>query len=183
MATRCSSGTARRQRTSSASSKQVSGSLLQESLKQEACSEAVRTNPPNFPGIYFADLFSKSYNYTQSYGYCPWQYQNQGKKIPKKYMLLCEVALGNSNELKTSKVVKNIPNSKHQSVKGVGNAGPDFAKSIYLANGCMVPVGNLITYPTFKSKNHYYGGLQHNEYVVYDTTQVRIKYVVELRQK
>ena len=77
-----------------------------------------------------------------------------------------------------AKPPKTIPNKKFQSVKGIGQTGPDFAQSIYLANGCMVPKGANITYPQTRGG---YGYLSHNEYVVYDTTQIRIKYLLELR--
>lgn len=96
-------------------------------------------------------------------------------------MLLCEVALGKMKEMRQAKEVKSIPNKKFDSVKGVGNTGPDFAKSVYLSNGTMVPLGPTIQYPVHNNNRYY--GLSHNEYVVYDTTQVRIKYVVELRQR
>lgn len=63
--------------------------------------------------------------------------------------------------------------------------GPDLAKSIYLSSGCIVPLGSVINYDQqagaggFGMRNN----LQHNEFIVYDTTQVRIKYVIELRDQ
>jgi len=46
-------------------------------------------------------MFSKSYNYTHSYlSYNYHNYHNkQNAKKPKKYMLLCEVALGKMKEV------------------------------------------------------------------------------------
>lgn len=50
-------------------------------------------------GLYFADMFSKSYNYTHNYNY---GYRNKpNSKKPKKYVLLCEVALGKMKEVST----------------------------------------------------------------------------------
>lgn len=132
-------------------------------------------------GIYFSDLFSKSYNYTNSYAYHDYNsYSAQSKS--KKYMLLCEVALGKMKEFTSGNTteIQGIPNKVHQSVKGVGMTGPDFAKSVYLANGCLVPAGRRMNYPRAKDQMSW-NYLQHNEYVVYDETQVRIKYVLELR--
>lgn len=95
-------------------------------------------------------------------------------------MLLCEVALGKQKEFTSSTIVEGIPNREFQSVKGIGQVGPDFAKSVYLANGCMVPAGRRMNYPLINRENRW-NFLSHNEYVVYDPTQVRIKYVLELR--
>ena len=95
-------------------------------------------------------------------------------------MFLCEVALGKMKEVTQAKPFKSYPNENFQSVKGIGRTGPDFAKSIYMSNGCMVPLGPVINYP---QKTGQYLGLSHNEYIVYDTSQVRIKYVVELRTR
>lgn len=51
-------------------------------------------------GLYFADTFSKCYNYTHSFGYYNYNRRNrQNAKKPKKYVLLCEVALGKMKEV------------------------------------------------------------------------------------
>jgi hypothetical protein len=34
-----------------------------------------------------------------------------------------------------------------------------------------------------QSNNNYYGGLSYNEYIVYDESQIRIKYLVQLKQR
>lgn len=128
-------------------------------------------------GVYFADMFSKSIGYTNRryYGYG----HDKKKKPEKLYMLLCEVALGKMKEYtQSTEPPKNIPSKKFQSVKGLGRTGPDMAKSIYLQNGCVIPLGSIINYPTNPNTWH---SLNHNEYVVYNTQQVRIKYIVELR--
>lgn len=95
-------------------------------------------------------------------------------------MLLCEVAAGRQKEFTSTTVVEGLPNKEFQSVKGIGRVGPDFAKSVYLANGCMVPAGRRMNYPIARTEDRW-NFLGHNEYVVYDETQVRIKYVLELR--
>lgn len=131
-------------------------------------------------GVYFADMVSKALNYTNYYHhYNYYGNDDKKKKMDKKYLFLCEVALGNMKEyIRATNPPKNIPGKKFQSVKGLGRQGPDMAKSVYLQNGCVIPMGPIIEYPTNPNTYH---SLNHNEYVVYNTNQVRIKYVVELR--
>lgn len=68
-------------------------------------------------GVYFADMFQKSY------GYCRGGYDHHS------YMLLCEVALGNMQELMDAKFMDG-PDAGFQSVLGRGYQGPDWNKSI-----------------------------------------------------
>lgn len=69
-------------------------------------------------------------------------------------------------------------------MKGCGQRGPDYKQSITLANGCKVPVGNIVTYeqPDKKDKdgNKVVFCLQHNEYIVYDESKVKIRYMVQI---
>jgi hypothetical protein len=52
-------------------------------------------------GIYFADLFSKSLNYTSDY--------NHSNEKTNRYMLLCEVALGRSLDLYRAEYIEKLP--------------------------------------------------------------------------
>jgi len=62
---------------------------------------------------------------------------------------------------------------------GVGRYGPDQRQNVYLPNGCKVPVGPIIEIDKDeKGKRNYL--FDYNEYVVYNTSQVRIKYVIEV---
>jgi hypothetical protein len=133
-------------------------------------------------GIYFTDLFSKGFNYTSGTQFHSFGSTQQKKmKPPKKYMFLCEVALGKSKLLYNAENVTDLPNSKFHSVFGVGRQGPDPAGNVYLPSGCIVPLGKSISTPEPKLPQGQWWGLNHNEYVVYDTTQVRIRYLLELR--
>lgn len=149
-------------------------------------------------GVYFADTFSKCYAYTHNhYSHYHGQQNNKIKK-PKKYALLCEVALGKMKEITdiynnagNGNIADGIPGKEFQSAKAVGATGPDFAKSIYLSNGCIIPLGPVTNYQQNlvqqqmggKGFGHRYNAVPNNEYVVYDTTQIRIKYVIELRDQ
>jgi hypothetical protein len=140
--------------------------------------EASQTGNHFGKGLYFADNFSKSYQYTHNYSN-HYYYHNQKKKMPKKYLLLCEVALGKMKEVSqldynNKSYGENIPGKEFHSIKALGNNGPDMAKSIYLSSGCIIPLGNIVNY---NQQSNLQGGmarngysLQHNEYIVYDTT-------------
>lgn len=149
-----------------------------------APSDSSRTGGMFGDGIYFSDIFNKSYNYTNSGYYNRNPYNSNSKeaiKPPKKYMFLSEVALGKPKKLYNSEEVTGIPSSHNHSIFGVGRMGPDPAGNIYLPNGCTVPLGNLIQTAQPNLQQGQYWGLQHNEFVIYDTTQVRIRYLFELR--
>lgn len=85
-------------------------------------STGLRIAPPEAPvtgymfgkGIYFADMVSKSANYC---------FTNRDNNVG--ILLLCEVALGNTNDLTAScYTANNLPPNKH-STKGIGKTQPD----------------------------------------------------------
>lgn len=83
-------------------------------------SQGLKIAPPEAPttgqmfgkGIYFADLFKKSANYSHS-----------GHK--SRLMLMCEVALGNMMERYTDWIELKLP-SQYNSVKAIGKLGSNF---------------------------------------------------------
>ena len=123
-------------------------------------------------GVYFSDVSGKSINYSSNY------YNTIKKPI---YILLCEVALGKmmkmykaDNEMKLKK--------GFDSVKGCGKNTPDKFQKVYFMDGCMVPLGMLEAKekkPPVESEVNYYS-LNYNEYVVYNTSQVRMRYLLEV---
>ncbi|XP_058037674.1 poly [ADP-ribose] polymerase 2 isoform X1 [Ahaetulla prasina] len=135
-------------------------------------SQGLRVAPPEAPasgymfgkGIYFADMSSKSANYC---------FATREKDIG--FLLLSEVALGESNELlEANPEAENLPVSKH-STKGLGKIAP--SGSIIL-NGALVPVGPAKE-TGIENPNGY--TLNYNEFVVYDPRQVRMKYLLKVR--
>mmetsp|Transcript_3119 Transcript_3119/g.2995 ORF Transcript_3119/g.2995 Transcript_3119/m.2995 type:complete len:114 (-) Transcript_3119:92-433(-) len=109
-------------------------------------------------GVYFADMFEKSAAYAMR------GYSQQDSYL----MLLCEVALGKSQEFNEAHYVEEL-DPRYQSVKGVGRTGPDYDDTIVLPNAVKIPYGQIIDY--FKEKANVFGfkALAHNEYVVYKT--------------
>lgn len=134
-------------------------------------SQGLRIAPPEAPvtgymfgkGIYFADMVSKSANYCMT-----------SKTNPIGYMLLCEVALGNIYERTRADYVEKLPKGKH-SCKGVGKSEPDPKESIITEDGVEIPLGKGITDVERDST------LLYNEYIVYDTAQVKFQYLFKMK--
>jgi hypothetical protein len=109
----------------------------------------------------------------KSFGYC------RGGSDGHVFLLLFEVALGNMNELYAPSYSGDLPQGKN-ATKGVGREGPDWSKQIVLPNGVRIPLGPR-THTTLPPNTH--TSLSYNEYIVYDTTQVRMRYLVHLGPK
>eukprot|EP00826_Nyctotherus_ovalis_P047843 TRINITY_DN556_c0_g3_i1.p1 TRINITY_DN556_c0_g3~~TRINITY_DN556_c0_g3_i1.p1 ORF type:complete len:187 (+),score=27.54 TRINITY_DN556_c0_g3_i1:189-749(+) len=119
-------------------------------------------------GIYFHDISSKAANACRP-----------SKENPTVILLLCEVALGNMQKAYEAKAFKRPPMGYH-SVKGVGKLCPDpsycttceelSSKNAKIDTGKIrenEELGNLST------------ELQYNEYVIYDYSQVRLRYLIK----
>ncbi|XP_069144296.1 poly [ADP-ribose] polymerase 2-like isoform X2 [Solanum lycopersicum] len=133
-------------------------------------SQGLRIAPPEAPstgymfgkGVYFADMFSKSANYC---------YASSAAK--NGVLLLCEVALGEMNELLSANYdADKLPWGK-LSTKGVGATAPDPKASQILEDGVIVPLGN----PKNQRKQ---GSLLYNEFIVYNVEQIRMRYVIQV---
>jgi len=136
--------------------------------------------PPDVPiagamfgrGIYFADCFAKSLGYTRYEG-----------SMNIATFVLCQVALGEMNELVQSEYMEK-PKTGTNSTKGMGKQGPDFKRSMVRWDGTIVPSNKISDYeipagtPYDKRPN-----LNFNEYIVYDEAQVKIEYIVQVKIK
>ncbi|CAL8088471.1 unnamed protein product [Calicophoron daubneyi] len=118
-------------------------------------------------GIYFADCSTKSANYAY-----PTRVKNVG------LVALCEVSLGDSNELYQACYTANELPSGKSSVKGIGRLEPDRKTWKTLDDNMIIPTGKLIP-PVGVDLNQ--AALQFNEYVVYDPRQVRLRFVMKLK--
>ncbi|KAJ6627012.1 PARP-domain-containing protein [Mycena sp. CBHHK59/15] len=140
--------------------------------------QGLRIAPPEAPvtgymfgkGVYFADMMSKSA------GYCyPGLSRNTG------LLLLCEVAAKPFYERISAEYDADEGCKKHKAraTKGLGRTQPgkwkDAGKS--LGNdeliGCHMPDGPCQDTPVPSG-----GYLQYNEYIVYDASQIRLKYLL-----
>eukprot|EP00126_Sphaerothecum_destruens_P008459 Sdes_comp20219_c0_seq1m13594 len=141
-------------------------------------SQGLRIAPPESPitghmfgkGIYFADMVSKSANYC---------YPTKAK--PRGLLVLCQVALGNSLPLTSADCdapVKLSPAhnrgaTKYGSVKGAGKTFPNPLINSTLGS-CKAKIfhGSPITDSEISSD------LLYNEFIVYNTNQVKLKYLL-----
>jgi poly [ADP-ribose] polymerase len=135
-------------------------------------SQGLRIAPPEAPvtgymfgkGVYFADCVSKSANY------CFTTAQNN-----IGCMLLCDVALGEMNELTQSDYYADkLPKGK-LSTKGLGQHAPDPLGAVTIEDGLIVPLGNT------KATNVKQSSLLYNEFIVYDTAQIKMKYLMKIK--
>ncbi|KAF9428510.1 Poly [ADP-ribose] polymerase 2 [Podila epigama] len=119
-------------------------------------------------GAYFADCVSKSANYCFTNSM-----DNTG------LMLLCEVALGDMLELQQADyhAKTHSENAGKHSTKGCGRAFPDEAQDVFIEDKLRVQAGTLTSPPP---GDKYYS-LQYNEYIVYNTSQIRMRYLLRMR--
>ncbi|KAK3589103.1 hypothetical protein CHS0354_017445 [Potamilus streckersoni] len=138
-------------------------------------SQGLRIAPPEAPvtgymfgkGIYFADMSSKSANYC---------FPSKSKDVG--ILVLCDVALGNCNELLHADYnAHKLPAGKH-SVKGLGSVVPNPESAHTMSDGCVVPLGNEVKTSVSNPKGF---SLNYNEYIVYNTDQVKMKYLVQVQ--
>jgi len=119
-------------------------------------------------GIYFADMFAKSS------GYC---YTFSGDRNEKdKLMLMCEVALGKSKIPKAAQFTDTkFDHAKYDSLKVVGQNGPDPKGNLIMNDGLEIPLGNI----TSNEKQKITSFVQHNEYIITNEDQIRIRYLIQ----
>ncbi|KAI8496848.1 Poly [ADP-ribose] polymerase 2 [Branchiostoma belcheri] len=138
-------------------------------------SQGLRIAPPEAPvtgymfgkGVYFADMSSKSANYCY-----PTTKNHTG------LVLLSEVALGNTNDLLAADYqADKLPTGKH-SVWGKGKMAPHPDSYHVMEDGVIVPLGKG-TDTGVTNPNGY--TLNYNEYVVYDVSQIKMRYLVKVK--
>ncbi|XP_014776883.1 poly [ADP-ribose] polymerase 2 isoform X1 [Octopus bimaculoides] len=138
-------------------------------------SRGLRIAPPEAPvtgdmfgkGIYFADMSSKSANYCFA-----------TKKRNIGLALLCEVSLGEIHELlEANYYADRLPPGKN-SVKGLGRVAPHPSSYQTLKDGMIIPNGAGSDTGVVNPAGY---TLNYNEYVVYDTRQVKMKYLVKIQ--
>lgn len=131
----------------------------------------LRINPAGVPttgkmfgnGLYFANASTKSAGYMRC------------SKNGMGLLFLCEVALGNMYERLQAENIKKLPYGKH-STKGVGINTPDTDDHVVVGD-VTIPIGKLV-------KSNMTGcALSYDEFIVYDVSQIKMRYVVVVDQK
>lgn len=141
-------------------------------------SQGLRIAPPEAPttgymfgkGVYFADMSSKSANYCFT-----------SSEKTTGIMALGEVALGDHLECLQANYVTTtgeagktkLPAGK-LSTWGKGQTAPDPKQAKTLDSGCVVPLGKG------KPSGVMGSSLRYNEYIVYDVSQIRMRYLLRL---
>ncbi|XP_024382940.1 poly [ADP-ribose] polymerase 1 isoform X2 [Physcomitrium patens] len=135
-------------------------------------SQGLRIAPPEAPvtgymfgkGLYFADLVSKSAQYCYT-----------TKKNPTGLMLLSEVALGKTNNLKSAKYMEK-PLRGTNSTLGLGKTKPLETEFKKFEGDVTVPCGQPVP-------SGIRSDLMYNEYIVYDTAQVKLRFLLKVNFK
>ena len=122
-------------------------------------------------GLYFANCSTKSFNYTLS------QHYNE-----IGCLLLCKVKLGESYKLNRANYNAEdiIKNSTYNSIHGVGKYTPDIQNHVDYNKADIstnMPIGKLI-----KSKDFNNLYLDYDEFIIYDTNQVNIEYIINIKK-
>jgi len=107
-------------------------------------------------GLYFADCVSKSANYCRA-----------SATQPRALLLLCEVACGDMYPCKSAEFMERSPSGYH-STCGVGKSGLDATNEVRTETGCVACTGPLVENAEAQDSS-----LLYNEFIVYDTNQVR----------
>ncbi|VDK42567.1 unnamed protein product [Taenia asiatica] len=130
--------------------------------------QGLRIAPPEAPstgymfgkGVYFSDMASKSANYCYT-----------SPSAPQGCLLLCEVALGKTHDCFTANASR--LSKQFGSRKGVGATAPNVETYFKEPEtGVVYPIGRPVTSAEIKSD------LLYNEYVIYDTAQIKQRYLV-----
>jgi len=137
-------------------------------------SQGIRIAPPEAPvtgyflgkGAYFADMVSVS-----------GQYLKTSKDQPVGLMMLCDVALGRCFQIAHGKFIskEDLDEAGFHSVKCCGTKGPDPGYELPGPDNTIVSCGHETKTGVPISE------LVHNEIVVYDASQINIKYLIKVK--
>ncbi|KAI9315378.1 poly polymerase catalytic domain-containing protein [Dichotomocladium elegans] len=149
--------------------------IMKQGLRVTPSTSLQQTGSMFGQGIYFADTFTKSINYST---------RNAGDANCPGYamILLCDVALGNICEMGYYNATK-FANSTYHSVKARGREGPSKQNALFDKDGVEIPMGPTVTYDFTGLDYIEQPRLSYNEYVVYDESRVKIRYVAVIRDR
>ncbi|CAL8148360.1 unnamed protein product [Orchesella dallaii] len=119
-------------------------------------------------GIYLADIFAKSQKYCRSTDV-------NGKT--RKFILLCEAALGKIYDVKLDEACDKPMPSNFNSLKTLDSRYEPDPEATIIWKGRTVALGK--TKEKLAKNNDEYWGLDYNEYIIFDTNQVAMRYLIE----
>ena len=125
-------------------------------------------------GIYFTSMCSRSSTYSESIK----DNINPNKKY--FYILLCEVALGKmyhkDHDIDYEKL--EFLKEGYNSLKSISQKGPDPSQNYICKDGMIIPCGNIIPY-----KNESPLKSQVPEYIIYNSNQIKLRYIAKLERE
>jgi len=137
--------------------------------------QGLRIAPPEAPvtgymfgkGVYFADMSSKAANYCFP-----------SRSQPYGLLLVCEVSKGVARELvaadsRADKLPKGL-----KSVSGLGRVAPSQVEKLPGSDDLFLPMGPAKNTKVAKLKGY---TLNYNEFIVYDTRQIKMKFLAKIR--
>ena len=123
------------------------------------------STPHHISGVYFADMSSKSANYCFT-----------TSERSTGVMLLCEVALGDAKVCTGADYIEKLPKGK-LSCFGKGRTRPNPKQSVTYEDRMVIPCGKPETLDKTSTS------LRYNEFIVYNTDQIRMRYLLQLNFK
>lgn len=125
-------------------------------------------------GIYFSDSFAFSSAYSNGV-----RCTNKSKTYKRCYILLCEVGIGRAKELRTRyETLDTLPDG-FDSVKALGQYEPDPRKQLIMANGSVMPLGDLVPVELKSGEYIYSRYSNESQYVIYSEKQCSIRFIVQ----
>lgn len=64
-------------------------------------------------------------------------------------------------------------------MKAVSSQGPDLNNKFIMNNGITIPLGKIVNYKA-NDYNNNYNCVGSPEYIVYDNSQIRIRYIIQI---
>ncbi len=132
-------------------------------------------------GLYTADIFGKSWNYTFDH--------RTASYSGSKYMLLCDVTMGKkmqciNNHRDWSNMRDSYPSRGYSSVMVSGNNVPDPLHTVKAQAGELeIPLGKIVPNPLTNTKKDFSPVVGYNEYIVYKDGLTTIRYIVKIRDE
>merc|ERR1719237_636909 len=138
-------------------------------------SQGLRIAPPEAPvtgymfgkGVYFADMSSKAANYCFP-----------SRSQPYGLLLVCEVSRGNAKELVAADPGADQLPKGLKSVSGLGRVAPSKMEKLPGSDDLLLPMGPAKNTKVAKMKGY---TLNNNEFIVYDTRQIKMKFLAKIR--
>ena len=132
--------------------------------------DAQHTGSSMGKGIYFTDCFQRGLDFSST------KLTNSKYSV---YVLVAEVALGKMDKHYKAFDLKKLAENC-QAVKFIGRQHHDKDLNAYTNSNIMVPLGEMITRTAPKDKAITYFEREFNEFVVYDASQVKLRYIIEV---